>query len=224
MGVRRAVAGEPGRRRGQAAMAVWLWLGALVAPWGCAGHTVIDPVVDIEGRRLVVLPFAEAQLARYDSVRGNELARRIAERLLELRRVQGEDEVVDVVRFEDLVAAVREVDPRTLAPAAIGARTGADLVLLGEIVEYRTRLPGDVGLLRGRAEVELRVLDLRAGSQRPVFASRLRVVYPPEDGSGAGVLASGEADEAVIERGLQAALVRRIAELFTYHEVAWMER
>jgi hypothetical protein len=199
-----------------------LALGAALT--GCLSDPIIDPVVDIDDRKLLILPFSDAHFARYDSGRGNVLAKRIADSLAEKRRVQGEDDVIDVVRFEELVTAVRDVDPRELEPREVASRTRSDYVLVGEIEKYETRRKGDVGVIRGTAAVVFDVIDVSTQADRPIFSTRIVMQFPPDDYTMAGVMPLTEGDEQAIDAGLMMRLTSRIAELFTYHEVKWTRR
>ncbi|RME70184.1 MAG: hypothetical protein D6776_12035 [Planctomycetota bacterium] len=204
-------------------MARWLCVLTCALATGCVSEPTIDPVVDIEAHKLVVLPFSEPHLARYESRRGNTLAKMVADWIAEKRRAD-EDDAIDVVRFDELVHALRDVDPRDLEPLEVARRTGADYALVGEITRYETRRRGDVGVIRGRAEVRLDVLDVAAGPDRPIFSTRIAVQYPPDDYTMAGVMPLTEGDEKAIETGLMLRLTERIGELFTYHTVRWHRR
>ncbi len=168
---------------------------------------------------MVVMPMKDRLQYYFDSPRGAKLAQLVTERLQAKRHELGKGDAIEVVPFEDLVYAVntRHLDPKDIQPQDLGRMVKADLVLMGDLTQFETKIPGDVGLARGRAAVDLRVIEV-AKPDRAFLKRTVKVAYPPEGHVSTGVLAPSEGGEEEIELGLVALLVDRIAQLFHVHE------
>jgi hypothetical protein len=184
-------------------------LCVLVIVFAGAGCTdVVEPVVDVDGKTIVVVPFADRSYGRFDSPVGRTLARAVTAHLEERREEQG-DEVPRVVNQKSLAESLGRVDP-----------TGLEID--GNVLKFETRRAGDVGILRGLAEVEVRILD--AAGKRPEGALCTRsftVEFPSSEGfsiDASGVLTGVEGTEEDIERGLIAEVAQKIAKLVYPHE------
>ncbi len=198
---------------------------ALACAAACAlaqGCRSVDPVIPVEGRRMVVIPFRDAIHYHYESPRGTKLARFIVARLSAAHEADP-DEAIAVVPLEELVAAVGNDDPKDFSFSEVGRRTRADVVLLGRIVGFETRRRGDVGFLRGIARAEIAVVET-ARPEPPLFTTTIDAIYPPEDYVHWGGLPIDEATEQDIEAGLIGALGEKIARLFYAHEPGADER
>jgi hypothetical protein len=189
----------------------------LAALAGC--HDIVDPVFPVEEHRMVVIPFRGPDGYYFDSNTGAELAHGLDEHLAAKRAELGPAEVIDVVPFEDLVAASRRrnQDPKDVAFADWGRMTNADLVLVGDITQFQSKIPGDVGFSRGRAIVNLKVIEV-AKPDRAMYKKTITVAFPPENKmASTGILEQGGQEE--VRAGLMLALVDEISKLFYPHEV-----
>jgi hypothetical protein len=190
--------------------------GALLIA-GC-GPDKIEPAVKIEEHRMVIIPFKDRLQHHFESDRGTKLAQAVTERLEEKRKELGKDDCIEVVAFEDLVAAVqkRHDDPKDLKHEDLARSVKADLFLDGDITVFQPQIPGNVGFLQGRATVSLRL----AAATRPdkaLLKRTVSVLFPPDDKTSTGVANAGVTEED-IETGLMALLVNKISELFYAHD------
>lgn len=181
---------------------------------GCGD--VIDPVVETEDRRIVVVPMKDGVQHYFESERGIRLARAVTAELQAARKARG-DEVPEVVPIEQLALALGDVDVKDLQPGEIGRRAKADLVVLGDITLFETRRAGDVGFFRGQASVLISIVDT-ARPEHPIAAIEVKASFPPEGYRSWGGLAATEGGEREIEQGLTLLLAKRIAQLFYPHE------
>ncbi len=187
---------------------------------GC-GPDLVEPVVPVDGRKVLVVPFSERSQASFDSINGLDLAEAVTVRLTREREAQGDDvpEPIPQAKLQEVLA---RVDPSTLKPDDIGRRAGANLVVAGQLKKFETKRPGDVGILRGTAEAEVRILDAaRTGADGTLYSGTLVVQYPPTEGFdvdswGAG--ATTEINEEQMRRALVSLLSKEIAQLLYPHE------
>jgi hypothetical protein len=175
----------------------------------------IEPVIPVEGRRMVIIPMRDELHFHYDSEIGTRLAHLVTD-TLEAKHKEDSD-CVDVVPYEHLIAALRDVDPRDLSFADVGRRTKADLVLVGNVSRFETHLKGDIGFTRGAAKVDLVILET-AHPERPLLRTSVSATFPPENYSQWGGFSGDEGGENEVREGLVALLRQRIAELFYAHE------
>lgn len=186
----------------------------LVAAAGCGD--IREPVIDVDNRRMVVVPFRDPLQYYFESPRGIRLARLVADQVDRAHQEDGDG--VEAVAHEDLVAALRDDDPRTdlkFPYADVGRKTKADLVLTGNITRFEVPLKGDVGFLRGAGSVEIAVYET-AKPEKALYKTTVSAIFPPEKWeTGIG---DAEVTEAEIESGLLAVLAKRIAEHFYPHE------
>jgi len=192
--------------------------GLLSAGASCGQTRIVEAQLDPEGHRMVVMPMKDRLNYHFDSMRGVGLARSVTERLLEQRKEDG-DLVMDVVPFEDLEAEVGKVhkDPKDFTPADIGRMMKADLVLIGNIEQFESRIPGDVGISRGRAKVTIKVVET-AKPERSMLTRTIDLKYPDEKLTSSGVLMTADASPEAIEAGLMKSLADKIAKLFYEYE------
>lgn len=198
------------------AAATLLWLFGLTA--GC-GPDVIAPGFEIEGHRMVMVPFRGPDGPPYFSKLGNRVTRGAVDTLIRAREEDPSD-VVEVVTFEDVVQAVAHEDPLSVKSEELAKRVKADLFCEGAITRWETRRAGDVGLLRGRASIRVIVRKTRKPLGRPILDRKVEVVFPEARGYRSwGGLATSEASDADIDEGLLTASVRQLVDLFRFHEV-----
>jgi hypothetical protein len=74
----------------------------------------------------------------------------------------------------------REPDWDRDDPALIGARFGADRVLMIELTQYTTREPESPHLYRGRIAGNVKVYDTDYRNSAPTFKTSVEVAYPPD--------------------------------------------
>ncbi|MHC4830059.1 MAG: hypothetical protein ACYTFT_06845 [Planctomycetota bacterium] len=67
---------------------------------GCSGD-LIEPAMDIDDRRMLIVPFKDQAYFYYESAIGTRLARSISRRL-EDERKEYDDDVIEVVAFEEI--------------------------------------------------------------------------------------------------------------------------
>jgi len=65
-------------------------------------------------------------------------------------------------------------------PAALGARFGADRVLVVELTQYRTRDPDSPHLFRGRISAGIKVYDTAYRDAAPSYSTVVETAYPPD--------------------------------------------
>jgi hypothetical protein len=74
----------------------------------------------------------------------------------------------------------RDVDWDRRDPTVLGARFGADRVLMIELTQYTTREPESPHLCRGRIAANVKVYNVQYQNSDPVFKTSVEVVYPPD--------------------------------------------
>ncbi len=74
----------------------------------------------------------------------------------------------------------RDFDWERGDPAVLGARFGADRVLMIELTQYTTREPESPHLYRGRIAANVKVYDTAYRRSAPVFKTSVETVYPPD--------------------------------------------
>jgi hypothetical protein len=207
--------------RARRALAVLALLGAGLSASGatCGTTETIEPEVEPADHRMVIMPMKDRLEYHFDSRRGATVAQTVTDHLARKHKELGGGDAMEVVPFEDLVAEVGKVrkDPKDLRPADIGRMVKADLVLVGDLERFETRIPGDVAIARGRATVNLKLIEV-AKPDRAMFTKKLIVTYPEEGRTNPGIMLSADAGEDAVEAGLLEAVARKVAELFYVHE------
>jgi hypothetical protein len=74
----------------------------------------------------------------------------------------------------------QDVDWDRKDPALLGARFGADRVLMIELTQYTTREPQSPHLYRGRIAANVKVYNTQYRDADPVFRTAVEVAYPPD--------------------------------------------
>jgi hypothetical protein len=74
----------------------------------------------------------------------------------------------------------RETDWDRQDPAVVGARFGADRVLMIELTQYTTREPDSPHLYRGRIGANVKVYNANYRKSAPVFRTPVEIAYPPD--------------------------------------------
>jgi hypothetical protein len=129
----------------------------------------------LQGKKVCLLVWADSEtLTEYPWVQ-LELSEHVAQAIKP--NVPGvsftpTDKVVDLQR--------REPNWDREDPAALGARFGADRVLLIELTQYTTREPESPHLYRGRIAANAKVYHTGYRNSAPVFKTSIETVYPPE--------------------------------------------
>jgi hypothetical protein len=74
----------------------------------------------------------------------------------------------------------RDVDWDRKDPAVLGARFGAERVLMIELTQYTTREPQSPHLYRGHIAANVKVYNTQYRKSEPVFRTPVEVAYPPD--------------------------------------------
>jgi hypothetical protein len=127
-------------------------LSALVS--GCTSGDIIDPSVEIpEKRSLVVVPFRDPEYDNgFDSPRGSDLATRVTKLLKE--KAEFRVKSVDVV-----IQLYEEGNARNLTAKEVAQKTGADYVLMGDVVRWRLADENTFGLKRGTSSIDVSLYE-----------------------------------------------------------------
>jgi hypothetical protein len=192
-----------------------LALALSIMPLAALSCSEIQPVVPVEDRRMVVIPMRDAVSYYYESSTGNTLAKLVCEHLQAVRA--DSSDCVDVVPFDDLVLAVRDVDPKNMKFTEVARRVKADLILVGNITRFETRREGDVGFIRGRCDVDVSVVET-THPEKPLYRKQISVTFPPENYHEWGGYSGDEGSEADIKVGLLALATKKISMLFYSHD------
>jgi hypothetical protein len=171
---------------------------------------LIDPVIDVEGKRLAVIPFKDRLNPYFESEPGTQMAETIAYNL------QKNAEELRVVDFNLLNALSQKEDLSRCTLEEIGRKLRANLLLIGDIKTFSTRQRGEVGILRGKAVIDLRAIDL-AAEGKVAWKGRVEVHYPAKGPASWGI-STTEATEEDIRYGLIRRAAKKIAEKFYPHE------
>ena len=107
----------------------------------------------------------------------------------------------------------REPDWDRSDPAVLGARLGADRVLLIELTQYTTREPESPHLYRGRIAANAKVYDTAYRNSAPVFKTSLETVYPPDSVGQWGT------DDVAIRKATMEAFAQNLAGKFYDRQV-----
>lgn len=197
---------------------------------GCANKDIIDPVIDIpEKRSLVVVPFQDEQYENgFDSPRGCDLAARVTSMLKEKAEFR--------VKKQDVVISLYdENNPRHMTAKEVAEKTGADYVLMGHILKWRTKDDNmyspvylgnaiiEVSLYETAAAANERVKDERDREDLPangrgrlaIAKQRVTASFPHEYGF--GKIGSYEMGEAEVEAGLMNTAAMQVSWLFIPH-------
>lgn len=121
---------------------------------GCGSGDIIDPAVEIPSqRKLVVMPFRDPEFDNgFDSPRGAELASRVTKLLKEKAEFH--------VKPVDVVLELYEGDnPRNLTAKEVAEKTGADYVLMGDVVRWRLADENTYGLKRGSCSIDVTLYE-----------------------------------------------------------------
>ena len=126
--------------------------------WLIPPYVWIEPPVDVSGKALLVVPFADAEHGYFDSPEGNLLARMVVE---EVRRGEPKARLVDPQEVRRLFPGK---DLEAVGWKAVGQAVGADYVLAGRIETFTLRDPGNPNLYLGTIALSLKVVDTTDGS------------------------------------------------------------
>lgn len=215
--------------RSHAFVAVVSLLSCLVTP-GCGDHDIIDPVLEIpEKRSLVVVPFRDEQFANgFESPRGCDLA----ESVMAMLRDKGEFRVLNK---EKVLALYNENDPKTLTARDVAEKTGADYVLMGDVIHWGLRDDNTFGgLLRGSATIEVSIYETAAAAAEraktdkekddlpapgrgriAIAKKRVNALFPREYGM--ADVGTYQMTEVQVEDGLKTAASQAVAWLLISH-------
>ena len=102
----------------------------------------------------------------------------------------------------------RESDWDRRDPALLGARFGADRVLMIELTQYTTREPESPHLYRGRISANVKVYDTQYPSSAPTYRTGVEVVYPLES------MGQWGTDDQAIRKATMGAFAQEVAGKF----------
>lgn len=197
---------------------------------GCGtGSDIIDPVIEIpEKRSLVVVPFRDMNYDNgFDSPLGADLAARVTRFLKEKAefRVKPVEVVVELYQTDN---------PRTLTAKEVAEKTGADYVLMGDVIRWRLADENTYGIKRGSASIDISLYETGAaalerladskdkedlpknGRGRLALAKkRVSTAFPQEYGM--KDIGSTEMSDEQIENGLLNTSALQISWLFLGH-------
>ncbi len=179
---------------------------AIVATAGLAAPTTttIRAEYTIGATPIVIIPFRDAGKTYYESSDGLDLAMVVAGELQERKAatVRRPDEPV---RTQFAGQDIEKVGWAEVAKAA-----GAQLVLIGDIQEFRLRDPKTQGLLRGYTRVGVRIFDVRTNCV--AYASPAIETWVPD--YGVGVPESDVSNLAAFRNALVSSTAMKIAQKF----------
>jgi hypothetical protein len=176
-----------------------------------------NTAVPIDGRRMVVIPMRDPVSYYFESPVGTRLAELISDHLEETRK--DNSDCVNVVPFEDLKVALRDVNPKNMRFTDIARRVKADMILVGNITTFDTHLAGDIGLVRGKCNLEIMVLET-AHPERPILRNQYAFTFPPENYHTQGFYTPDQGSEEDVKAGLLALATKKISQLFYAHDAA----
>ena len=189
---------------------------------GC--HSFQDPLYDARYKRLVIVPFRDRTAPRNFSWYGQSERGRHIVRFLE-EWAQSEAAEHEILRGEDADRVVRSIEnwPKDrIRPSdwrKILAGVDVDLVLLGEIVEFRHKQPGDLNILRGSAKFDYRLVDAGDGRRAYRSPASREVRYPRQGETDIPISELGVRNPRKVERGIVRAIAERLGkDLFGYYE------
>lgn len=107
----------------------------------------------------------------------------------------------------------REPDWDRVAPARLGARLGADRVLMVELTQYSTREPESTHLFRGRISANVKVYDTDHPDAAPAYRTTVETAYPKDSHGQWGT------DDRQIRKGAMEAFADEVARKFYDHKV-----
>jgi hypothetical protein len=129
----------------------------------------------LEGKKVCLLVWADTEtLTEYPWVQ-LEISEHVAEAIKPNVRTVSfipSDKVHELQR--------REPDWDRSDPAVLGARFGADRVLMVELTQYTTREPESPHLYRGRIAANLKVYHTAYRKSAPAFKTSVETAYPPD--------------------------------------------
>ena len=203
------------------------WAGAIArltmgatAAWallGCTGTPGIRRVkaqYSVAKLRTLVIPFSDPAFPYFQSRTGNELADSIVFFMrLHNRRIQA-------MSGTGLRASVRQRDDSKQPLSDAAKEVGADVVLVGSILDLQTRQPKSPNLMRGKIVVHFALHD--ADQWEPPLFSRRATYHFPEDVEYTHLLSQDIRPKEVLDH-LVSLCGQRIAECFVDHDRAMME-
>ncbi len=183
-------------------------VAAVAARLAMPDTTTIKAEYTIGQQTIVVIPFRDPAKTYFESNDGLDIA----------TAVEGE-----------LVARKAAVNVRSAGPirekfagqnldvagwAEVGRSAGADLVMVGDIQEFRLKDPGAINLFHGYSRLGIRLIDVKTGCV--VYASPAIETWCPDFGSATyapGIPAADTTPERV-RRGLISATAMKVGQKF----------
>jgi len=127
---------------------------------------------DLDGKKLVVVPFSFGERGFYDWSYGVTMAWQV-ESILQQKLPK--TNLVSAAVLEPVLASVSYRDIDALALSRYGE---ADYVLVTGFDTWQAREPGSLNWMQGKAEFVMEVIDV-ASPGSPAYRERMTVYYPP---------------------------------------------
>ena len=128
----------------------------------------------LEAKKVCILVWAEMDtLFEYPNVQYE-----VAEHVRQAMEANVKDVAIIPTRQVDDLQR-KDVDWDRSPPATVGARFGADRVLMIEITQYTTREPESPHLYRGRISANVRVYDTGLPKAGPSWSGVVETAFPP---------------------------------------------
>jgi hypothetical protein len=120
---------------------------------GAFGGDIIDPAIEIpDSRYVVVVPFRDMNYDNgFDSPLGADLATRVTRFLKE----KGDFKVRPI----ETVLELYQENPRNLTAKEVAEKTGADYVVMGDVLKWRHADENTFGLKRGSSTIDISVYE-----------------------------------------------------------------
>lgn len=187
---------------------VWMGVGlggcGLLSALGFGdGDEVIDPKIPVEGKRILVIPFEGPQLPYFEDEEGRQLARAIVQ---DVQKNRDYTDLKSIFEKDNLEEYITLYFPH-ISWKKVAEMAQADWVLVGSILSFQTSRPGDVGLLRGSAVVDIRLYD--RCKDRFILKERIQTRFPKRETHGVFINSRN-----IIYEGLIRETAYRIGRLF----------
>lgn len=187
---------------------------------GCSSNDLIEPAFNVIGKTMVVVPFKTTYDGHFDSEAGTKLAKDITNQVM----INADEEELTMISAKALLNLESELDVRALSWEQLAAELDADYVVVGEIIELRTRSINDIGMLRGRLKLEYSVYDFTHDGE-VIFSHKPEFEHPDPRAQKFLDYSVTETEDDAVERALLKQAARRIALNFYSHlpEEEWSE-
>ncbi len=152
------------------------WLASPVLLWGSEPTKEVPAEFPyLQGRKVCVVVWADSETLFEYPWAQLEISEHVVEAMKP--NVRG----ISFIPCRNVVdLQSRDVDWDRKDPALLGARFGADRVLMIELTQYTTREPQSPHLYRGRIAANAKVYNTQYRNSEAIFKTPVEVVYPPD--------------------------------------------